>query len=852
MPATKISRSGPKQAARDGSKQQAYQHESNASRRDSGSIFRNLSFRRKTPEKALASVPQVHEQREFLRERVQKLCESPKAWRVFEEILDSAERFDNRSGTFGKPYETKRLVRELASFLERSPGFEDIWLIQEGFEYLKGSQESFEIFLKQLSELSQSSSYQDLRIPFRASLRSGLSRNQSPIAITKAFHRLSERPGLLAGERKESTFQFIRGLIRNDWHIAPAIEELLDAFRNYPSNAALKLAAESAIFLRPGRTDPLSPNPHTKTPPLSALMMNSSLEEDEIRIAQQIMIHYHRNNLPIGDIFFKVSILCEACKCATKSDSLRYVLERIEHHCGPEQHEALDVAVDYLYDNISHSLDNRGIQRLVTQLQQSQDPKKAESLLGMLRGTYCADVLPEVTPVSSSTKPMFERQSEIFNEVLSAHRAFADFQAFMGTLRDDFRSYPGSHSDASLISRFGFEMGKVAYLKTQDTSAPGVVISDLTLERLFDLDWEHPRDPLHKYHQAWKGWLGNGIEDLVGSELIVSDTAFAFSPRDSSRFRLHGFPYSIVYFHPEQSNFGENVCFLVPTEVIDEIVSKAKYDFLDGEMGAAQARDLSSLGFTPDGLFTAAVAKGLPLVDLGCGSTVGGFSNGYNVRYSKELSWVREIDTGIDTTVSFDLWRQPKKTNYLQEQVKIAGREGSELFRNHDALHSHINDLARNFSVMGALFQERYGSWKRGKTPDNTMGGYDDRWSWIEDIPRDFIKLRMLCESYKRRQFFLANNTPLEEWPELRFMRVGQMELGPFPNRKISLQKMEIQFDGFSLPLPTPAGGPFDTDIRKLSLQPHILRDWMVYVESQLEGCIPVFLPPEQQGDKHA
>ena len=250
------------------------------------------------------------------------------------------------------------------------------------------------------------------------------------------------------------------------------------------------------------------------------------------------------------------------------------------------------------------------------------------------------------------------RVKTVFEQVLKVHaRAKAIRHAFSVLMFDSRRPPTG---ELPLLARFGADACyEIAPLNASDVNSfpgRGYSLSGLNLEKLFVADPKAKalkKDPFWVYKELWTD-LADDFDAARGTNYTFTRGAIVVSsPNDKSceitvgknGEKVH---YSYVVFNDhfggaEGTHTGSEGFYLVPTKLIEKKINESKLSYDDYTGFDPKKQDLNKSGLNIYDIKKEADKLGLPVLNIGSGSTfAGGLCNAWEP--GKKWFFPNELD----------------------------------------------------------------------------------------------------------------------------------------------------------------------------------------------------------------
>lgn len=282
---------------------------------------------------------------------------------------------------------------------------------------------------------------------------------------------------------------------------------------------------------------------------------------------------------------------------------------------------------------------------LATEYQRDSDPHRRTGLLWQIQ-TIAGGSSNLAADTPAGVLPRAERVMRL--------------QARIATLRAGFYGLAADaeHSHApgglSVIERMAAATGTCSIIHSEDIrgnpGGPGVLVSNVQLDRVLVQDRTRPHDPFHAYKEAWPEYASildtfsrTHLGYLRGSLVLVApgDEQMSFT-YPGTELPMN---YGLVAFNGHHGSLAEGA-FLVHINILSSRILPCLYT-----RGARhdQVLDINSMNLTPRHLSELSKISPLAVINLSAGNNVtGGFANAFGARapHLEQLRSARPSSSG--------------------------------------------------------------------------------------------------------------------------------------------------------------------------------------------------------------
>ena len=324
------------------------------------------------------------------------------------------------------------------------------------------------------------------------------------------------------------------------------------------------------------------------------------------------------------------------------------------------------------------------------------------------------------------------RAKTVFEQVLRVHaRAKAIRHAFSVLMFDSRRPPTG---ELPLLARFGADAcHEISPLNAKDVNSfpgRGYSLSDLNLEKLFVADPEAKtlkKDPFWMYKEAWP-YLSDDFDAASGTNYTFTRGAIIVSsPEDKSceitvgkdGKKVH---YSYVVFNDHfgganGTHTGSEGFYLVPTEILERKINESKLSYGDYTGFDPKKKDINDSGLNIYDIKKEAYERGLPVLNIGSGSTfAGGLCNAWEP--GKKWFFQNELSLVGKPGVMRDAWGHTHKGDIEADIGKMYSGQMTprmeELFVPFRQAHEEVYRVANSYQNRLDVMLLGYANWQKG------------------------------------------------------------------------------------------------------------------------------------------
>ena len=402
-----------------------------------------------------------------------------------------------------------------------------------------------------------------------------------------------------------------------------------------------------------------------------------------------------------------------------------------------------------------------------------------------------------------------------FSETASVIKRAYDIHHGFSSLTFETKRPPSK--ELSLLGRFGSDIAKsVNYINARDiTGYPGrgFVISEIMPEKIFVKS--DSLDPYEEYKNAWP-WAKEVFDDFSKTKFIftrgfvaISCTGNEYELKDKENKKTN---YSYVVFNDHHHNYGNNVAFLVPTEVLEKKLAETLIPVGHYSGPSTKHKDVNEVGLKPQDLIDAANSISSNVLNVGWGSNIGGgLCNSYPPESEPYHKWERKLK--YDTQDSYKHVHKSHLTGTYEEEItKKLEKKLIPLRKAHDSVYALTNRYQNLFD----LFRLSLSMWHKGLTLGEEINTFDEtineleelEFAEVEDSYLNVNSLRMLVEAYKWNEARKNGNNNINDFPVLAV--VDALDYSSKPDSPVYLDTFDmtlIKKDGEKIQLPLDSSG---------------------------------------------
>lgn len=345
-------------------------------------------------------------------------------------------------------------------------------------------------------------------------------------------------------------------------------------------------------------------------------------------------------------------------------------------------------------------------------------------------------------------------------------RIFDVYHGFSALTFDCMRT---PEKEPPAIARFGKDVANTfKYVHSNDPMGfpgKGFLVSGIKPEKLFGPD-KGAEGLLQKYKEACK-WAKNEFGDLENTHFLFT-RGFIVVTSIGDKYKLPSgnekgdhINYSYVVFNDHQHNYKNVAAYLVPTQVLNEMLKGTTFGLDDMGEATLNVEDINEKIPTPRAFIEAAQKIGANVLNIGWGSNYGGsLSNAYPPDSAPYHTWEPEMRQKGETK---DFWGHVHKSHMHSGYKNTMKTLGDDILMFRQA-HKEVYDITTSYQNLLDLFRISFSLWHKGQTageiikPPNYDPFVDNDAREIEEVASEDIygealynpnTPRMLFEAYK-------------------------------------------------------------------------------------------------------
>lgn len=413
----------------------------------------------------------------------------------------------------------------------------------------------------------------------------------------------------------------------------------------------------------------------------------------------------------------------------------------------------------------------------------------------------------------------------VYNQTLSVYRRAFDIYHGFSSLTFETKRPPTK--EPPLLARFGSDVAKkVRYINAGDINGfpgKGFIISEIIPERVF-VKKEEDLDPLHTYKEKWV-WAKDTIDDLPKTHFIFTRGFVAVTCSDN-KYKLKDVNgemvhFSYIVFNDHHHNYGLDVAYLIPTEVLIRKLSGATIPYQDYVGFAPKVKDANKAGLTPYSLFQEASTLPANVINLGWGSNIGGgLCNAYPLDSSPYHKW--EVELRPEPVHTKDIYGRVHKSHITGIWESKMTPSLEKLLLPLREAHDEVYRVANNYQNLFDLFRLTLAMWHKGETLGERLSPINDSFDrfseyqgtpineqWLEygndeDYYLNPSSLRMLVEAYKWHN---QNKNNKNDFPVLAVSETLDYSTRPKSPFVLDTHDMKLKIGEEEIELPKDSNG---------------------------------------------